>query len=108
MPLKITASGAISSISSCVVAAALTSPMPPTVAATLMTSEPKESTVPDTMSRLPLAVCVTCVSDLAISATSSSNAPIIATVFIPIRKFLSQHFRLPLSGEVAAEWQAEG
>ena len=68
----------------------------------------KESTVPDTMSRLPLAVCVTCVSDLAISATSSSNAPIIATVFIPIRKFLSQHFRLPLSGELAAEWRAEG
>ncbi len=54
MPLKITASGAISSISSCVVAAALTSPMPPTVAATLMTSEPKESTVPDTMCKAAL------------------------------------------------------
>ena len=84
MPEKITASGWYVSIRCWVVAAALTSPMPPTVATAVTVPPSLVPSVPRVTSRPAWRSWVTSFSDAAMSATSSSNAPMMAMVVMGI------------------------
>ena len=94
MPEKITASGWSASMRCCVVAAILTVPMPPTVAATLTRVPLLVSMVPRVTLTPASSVTVMSLNADAILATSSSMAPMMAIVLM--RSFLSIASRFSL------------